>query len=82
LLAGKHTLFTTRREGAMLSRLANVVYWTGCVLATLFIGGALCLVKFGDIPPQGQTFVLAIGGVLGVLVWLGGRAVLYILGDQ
>lgn len=59
-------------ETNMIGRLGNVLYWTGCVFAVL--------VPVFAFLAEGQDWeVLSLGGLIGLGVWLIGRALRYVL---
>ena len=63
----------------MIARFANVVYWAASAIAVLFlIGAATAIVNNnGESAAMGILF-----GIAGILAWLAGRAVLYILAGR
>ena len=54
----------------MLTRLSDVLYWAGCLLAVLLVAAAIAYYNFGDINRDELLIVIA----LAVIVWLIGRA--------
>jgi len=61
----------------MIVRFANVIYWAASSVAVLFLIVAVVVFKNGTDMGMGTLF-----GVFGVLVWLVGRAVLYVLAGR
>lgn len=59
-----------------IARLANVMYWAGCVLALIWLA-----IWWHDgpiyYPTQGLVLAIAFGGA--AVIWLIGRAIRYVL---
>jgi len=65
----------------MLTRLANVIYWAACALAALVF--AVCAwVLFMSSPTGDERILAPFGMAMAVVVWLVGRAVLYVLAGR
>jgi hypothetical protein len=64
----------------MLARLGDVLYWAACGLAVLFLLLSASVVVFGE--GDSRTFGITWTAVLGVLVWLFGRACRYVLAGR
>jgi hypothetical protein len=64
----------------MAARLGNVLYWTACIIAALFL--ALAGTQLFVAPHQNQQFVMIASVVIAAIVWLIGRAIRYILTDR
>jgi hypothetical protein len=63
----------------MIARFANVVYWAASAIAVLFLIGAATAI----INNKGDSVALGIVlGIAGILAWLAGRAVLYVLAGR
>jgi hypothetical protein len=62
----------------MIIRLANVVYWSALAVSAfmIFMVGVTAVLGTGNGPIQFAVAVLA------VLIWLAGRAVLYVFADR
>lgn len=64
----------------MTTRLANVIYWAGCVLALIWVAFMLCSMATNPINPVGllgPTLFLTFGGA--AVIWLIGRAIRYVM---
>ena len=66
----------------MIARLANVIYWTASGLAVLLLlfaaWGAFVTTVFKD----DAAFIALMSGLLGVMIWAFGRAVLYVMAGR
>jgi hypothetical protein len=64
----------------MLARLGNVLYWAGCAFAILSVG----LAVFMALSPGAYNPVsmVVFGAVIGVVLWLMGRACRYVLAGR
>ena len=61
----------------MISRLGQVIYWSGNGIAAICaIGAALSVV--GDMTPTGHTVTLVVFAVVASISWLIGRACRYV----
>lgn len=66
---------------AMIIRLANVLYWLAAAVSAVLVALIGVSVVFGD----GEGLALPsqiIIGIVAVLIWLAGRAVLYVFADR
>ncbi len=70
----------TTEEPTLLARLGRVVYWVGSAVAVVIALLGLVAWLFRDEPAS--WFFAVIGLFFAGLVWLIGRAVLYILSDR
>jgi hypothetical protein len=59
----------------MLARLGDVLYWAGCLLASLLVAAAIAYYNFEDI----KLFELLLVIVIAVIVWMIARACRYVL---
>lgn len=68
--------FRHSSDPGRITRLANVMYWAGCVLALIWLAIGL---HDGPIyyPTKGLVLALAFGGA--IVIWMIGRAVRYVL---
>ena len=71
-----------RASGAisMFERLGKVIYWAACAVSGLLAVLGILLLLFGNAPNQWFFSAILLGGAL--LVWLSGRAVLYIFANR
>ena len=75
----RHKRHAAKGDARMPARLGNVLYWIGCILAVPIIGLAvLYWVAEGHAQTGGTVFTVVIG-IVGVIVWLIGRACRYVL---
>ena len=59
----------------MVVRLGNVLYWAACILAALVAAFSLVVWQY-------DWANLALGGAIGLGVWLVGRALRYVLAGR
>jgi hypothetical protein len=65
----------------MLSRLGNVLYWLGCVIAAPFAAAAIYMQLLGNLTPNDKIVPLFLAGIA-IIVWVVGRALRYVLADR
>lgn len=65
----------------MLARIGNVVYWAMCAGAALMlVGGTTSILRAED--TTDQWLLVAGAAFFAFLIWLAGRAVLYVLAGR
>ncbi len=64
----------------MFERLGKVIYWAACAVSGLLAVLGIASLLFANEPAKWGLFAIWLGGAL--LVWLSGRAVLYILANR
>jgi hypothetical protein len=64
----------------MIGRLGNVLYWAASAIAVLIVLGTILAVANSDNPAR--YFGAAMGLAAAVVVWLVGRATLYVLAGR
>jgi len=70
------------RDGALMAaRLGQVLYWAACGLALLTFGFVAYLILIVGVPHEDWP-VIGIISAMGVVVWLIGRAFLYVLAGR
>ena len=60
----------------MAARLGDVLYWAGTIIAALAIGLGVYVLNYGD------QFVAGVLIIFGILCWLLGRAIRYVLAGR
>lgn len=66
----------------MISRLANVIYWGANTVAALLVGVAVYAILFGQLTDGDRVALPAIFAVSAVMVWIIGRASLYVMAGK
>lgn len=66
----------------MFARLGNVLYWIGCGLAVLAIAGAIAVAVIPSNNPHDKPAVPLFLAGIGLIVWLIGRGLKYILAGR
>jgi hypothetical protein len=62
----------------MTTRLANVIYWTGCALAFMWLG--YVLLSMGTSPITADLgAILAVAFCGATVIWMIGRAIRYVM---